>query len=653
MIKIAVLGSYFYQKFMNEIEAEGMFDNVQLSYINTWGITDYTLIPKMLESTDYNALIMGPIDYSHYANVVQIPCYVVSPSVSDFLLLHKMIKDYENTAVVFHVPDDLDFSLLEDCLHVRYHKFYYHELEELDTLLPVLREKGIHTIIGNYFVIKRAQYYGMTGYYYYSRNDIEAAIHNALQFVTNLEQEKKHRLEIRAVLENSICGAIYASGPEMKISYVNQTALSMLQKKREDLLLKPLNNFIPDEMAGMLSRYPESGNERTFSLCGTDVIGNLVALQTQDDVPNLCLLFENASRVIKYESLIRKEMKKKNFQTHYSFKNIVGSNTSLKKAIVQAKRFAESTSTILINAETGSGKEVFAQSIHNYSSRHSYPFVAINCASIPDSLIESELFGYEAGAFTGASSKGKSGLIELANHGTVFLDDVDSLPPGFQAKLLRVMQEREVIRIGGNSPIPVDVRFIAATNRNLKEMVSKGKFRNDLYYRINVLHLYIPPLRDRAGDIPVLMEYYLRLHSEELWKQISPHFNETFEPAFSYSYPGNIRELVNIVERFVSLVSYNELEDIRYLKQLVIECLDLDQMDEVEVIDMKEQKKENKLVFSGNYEKDILNAERSVFQHYLSQHQGNMTSLAKELKISRTTLYKKIKELDLQQEIEM
>lgn len=646
MIKIAVLGSYSFQKYTEEIEAMHLFENVQLFYINTWDVTD-SQITKQIQDVGCQALIMGPINYSRYAPFFQIPCYVVSPSVSDFLLLYKVIQDYEKTAVVFRVPDDLDFSLLEDCLHVTYHKYYYNEIDELDRLLPELKKKGIQSIIGNHYVTKRARQYGLTGYYSYSRTTIEDAVKNTLQLINNLEQEQKHKLEIRYILENAMCGAIYTTGPDARISYVNQTALNMLHKKHEDLLLKPLKQFMPAQMFRTLSEHSVPENDIPYSLCGVDVIGNVIFLQLQDDSQNICLLFENASKILKYESTIRKEMKKKNFQTRYSFKDIIGSDPRLQKAISQAMRFSKSNSTILINAETGSGKEVFAQSIHNYSPRQAYPFVAINCASIPDTLIESELFGYEAGSFTGASSKGKSGLIELANHGTVFLDDVDSLPSSFQAKLLRVMQEREIVRIGGKSPIPVDVRFIAATNRNLKEMVADGSFRNDLYFRINVLHLHIPPLRERPGDIPLLYKHYLHLFHSGLAEQIEKHFSEAFSPAFSYSYPGNIRELISVVERFVSLADFSELDNPTYLRQLVTECLELEDSDTAENPTDSETKNTSPFSFSGSYSEDIASAEHYILQHYLEMHQGNMSQLAEKLNMSRTTLYKKLKNIDL------
>ena len=286
-------------------------------------------------------------------------------------------------------------------------------------------------------------------------------------------------------------------------------------------------------------------------------------------------------------------------------------------------------------AETGIGKELFAQSIHNHSSRSQYPFVAINCASIPDTLIESELFGHMPNSFTGASSKGKSGLIERANHGTVFLDDVDALSTNFQSKLLRVMQEHEIIRIGGEAPIPVDVRFIVATNRNLRKMVEEGTFRNDLYFRVNILNLLIPPLRNRASDIPLLYEYYIKKYSPALFEQISPHFLSAFSPAFAYTYPGNVRELVSIVERFCTLFEPEYAKDENYLRALVCECIGTESLS----VSSKEQ---CSFEISGNYLADVHSAEMRILDYYQKLHSCSVAELARILGVSRATLYNKL-----------
>ena len=238
-----------------------------------------------------------------------------------------------------------------------------------------------------------------------------------------------------------------------------------------------------------------------------------------------------------------------NLQAVYHFDDIIGSAPALQSAIHIAKRFADSDSTVLIQAQSGTGKELMAQSIHNASERADGPFVAVNFAAITEALLDSELFGYVEGAFTGASRHGAIGLFEQANHGTIFLDEIGDAPLSFQVKLLRVLQEREIRRVGSTVPIHIDVRIIAATNQDLKVLIRQGRFREDLYYRLNVLPLTLPPLAERKEDIPVLVaaflkSFFLDMGASEMrdWiKEILPVFHQ-------YSWPGNIRELQNVVE---------------------------------------------------------------------------------------------------------
>lgn len=228
--------------------------------------------------------------------------------------------------------------------------------------------------------------------------------------------------------------------------------------------------------------------------------------------------------------------------------NIKGSSDAIKAIKKKIQKVAGSTSTVLITGETGTGKELFARAIHFNSSRSSFPFITINCASIPENLFESELFGYEEGAFTGAKKGGKPGYFELAHGGTLFLDEIGELPMYMQAKLLRVLQERTVLRVGGIRSIPVDVRIIAATNQNIKEMIAEKNFRSDLYYRLNVIPLVSPPLRERQDDMVVLAMHFLEKFNEKLNKSFTGFSDDVISILKEYSWPGNVRELENVIE---------------------------------------------------------------------------------------------------------
>jgi formate hydrogenlyase transcriptional activator len=240
------------------------------------------------------------------------------------------------------------------------------------------------------------------------------------------------------------------------------------------------------------------------------------------------------------------------------FEQIIGNSPTLELVLEQVERVAPTDSTVLIEGETGTGKELIARAIHNISSRCGHPFIKLNCAAIPFDLLESELFGHEKGAFTGAIAQ-KVGRFEMADKGTLFLDEVGDIPPGLQPKLLRVLQEQEFERLGSTRTHQVDVRLVAATNRNLANMVKRGEFRSDLYYRLNVFPIPLPPLRARREDIPALVEHFVEIYAHRMDKQIEHIPPETMSALISYQWPGNIRELQNFIERSVILTSGNIL----------------------------------------------------------------------------------------------
>jgi formate hydrogenlyase transcriptional activator len=245
-------------------------------------------------------------------------------------------------------------------------------------------------------------------------------------------------------------------------------------------------------------------------------------------------------------------------RTDHNFEEVVGESTALKRALSQAETVAPTDSTVLVLGETGTGKEVIARAIHDLSRRREGTFVKINCAAIPTGLLESELFGHEKGAFTGAIAQ-KLGRFELGHRGTLFLDEVGDIPLELQPKLLRVLQEKEFERLGGNRTIRVDVRVVGATNRNLAQMVEEGLFRSDLYYRLNVFPIQIPPLRERREDIPLLVRYFVQKYARQMDRRIETISTEEMEALARYHWPGNVRELENLIERAVILSPGPEL----------------------------------------------------------------------------------------------
>ena len=317
------------------------------------------------------------------------------------------------------------------------------------------------------------------------------------------------------------------------------------------------------------------------------------------------------------------------------FNDIIGKSAAITNVITNCKIISNSPSTVLIEGESGTGKEVLAQAIHNYSYRRKNKFVAINCGAIPINLIESELFGYEDGTFTGGKKGGKFGKVEIANGGTLFLDEIGEMPLEMQVNLLRVLQEGVITRLGGSEEITVDIRVIAATNKNLKKQIEKGKFREDLYYRLCVIPIKIPPLRQRSGDVEELIEFFLRKKSFKLSKPIPEIDNELYTDLLNYNWPGNIRQLENYIENIVNLggkLSFDLNEDNSNAK----DNYSVREGDRGEI-------KNNKVSSILKKEFNLEVIEAKTIEEAIKINNCNMTKVAMDLGISRNTLYNKAK----------
>ena len=349
---------------------------------------------------------------------------------------------------------------------------------------------------------------------------------------------------------------------------------------------------------------------------GGDTIGNLI-------------VYRDMSKEVEIEQMKAEVLRlRSELETTYSFAGIVGSSPAMQRVYALMKQAAESDITVLIRGESGTGKELIAKSFHFNSARKTSPFLAINCAAIPETLIESELFGYEKGAFTGATRQ-RIGAFEQAQGGTILLDEIGDMHFALQAQLLRVLQEREIQRIGGNTTIPVNVRVIAATNKNLEDRVKAGKFREDLFYRIAAFPIAIPPLRDRRADIPVLAKHFLKKYTKNTDKSISDISTAALRVLLQYNWPGNVRELENAVERAVLLETTDVLQAHNLPPQLSpIVASHSDPPTPTAILPLAE-------------------IERQALIHALEVSDNNVTQAAQALSINRTTLYRKLKKYDL------
>ncbi|RWR11928.1 sigma 54-interacting transcriptional regulator [Siminovitchia fortis] len=369
--------------------------------------------------------------------------------------------------------------------------------------------------------------------------------------------------------------------------------------------------------------------------CDRKIIGAVVS---EMDVTSQVMLneklFNMSTEVHRLEQEVAKYRK-----TRDPFSSIKGKSTSLQQTVELARKVCTVKSTVLILGESGVGKEVFAKAIHEASEPEDAPFISVNCGAIPESLFESEMFGYEKGAFSGANQKGKKGKVELARGGTLFLDEIGEMPLDMQVKLLRVLQEQKFYRIGGEKEIDIDFRIIAATNRDLEELVREGKFRDDLFYRLNVVSIQIPPLRERKEDIIELTSHFLQELSIRYERPIQKFPADVIHAMLHYDWPGNIRELRNVVERLV-VFSADGLIRKEYLP-FVSNASAINPAHQT----LEIQKDEEETVLPLQEEMDSY--ERKVLERALRITDGNKAQCAKQLGITRATLYNRMKRLGL------
>lgn len=378
--------------------------------------------------------------------------------------------------------------------------------------------------------------------------------------------------DLSQLFQNDHIGEIFDQNPYIavvitdvknRVTFMNKTYLNILGLSADKVVAQRLTDITPATKTANVLKTGKAVTAYNWTVNGQNLIACSVPLFKENEIVG-CFAYSISLNIWDSKTLVDelldeismlKEEVHKNHSAKYNFDDIMGNDRQLLQAKSLARQVARQINTkVLITGETGTGKELFAQSIHNESVRAGKPFVRVNCAAIPENLLEAELFGYEDGAFTGAKKGGRMGKFELANKGTIFLDEIGEMPLSLQSKLLVVLQEREIERLGGNHSMKIDVRVISATHRNLQSMVEKGLFREDLYYRLNVVQIEVPPLRQRKEDISLLVDHLLDMLKNRLRHPVIGISKEALTLLKKYKWPGNIRELENVLERALSLV---------------------------------------------------------------------------------------------------
>ncbi len=527
----------------------------------------------------------------------------------------------------------------------------------------LMQECGVNIIIGDFTAVRKLNLPDVDMRLIASgKESILPTIEEANRVVHVLEEEQKSSQRLQAIL-NFVHDGIIATDEKGTVTLMNSSAERTFHIRQDQALLRHIKSVIRDTRIDQVLKTGNAEVGQMQKVPGGHILTNRIPIVVNGAVKGVVATFQEVAQIQNAEKAIRQILYGKGLVATHKFDDILTVDSQMKKIVDIAKGYSQIGATVLIQGESGTGKELFAQSIHNQSPRANGPFVAVNCAALPHHLLESELFGYVEGAFTGAKKAGKIGLFELAHKGTIFLDEIGDMDKNLQSRLLRVLAERQVMRLGSDALLPVDIRVIAATNTDLRKQVKSGDFRKDLYYRLNVLSLSLIPLRERRGDIPILMEHFFQRLSREHNRAIKKLPSEVIRMFDNYQWPGNIRELKNVMER---IIFSSEKADIHLPTiQLIVDELqaahedepasyrdrepisDVIETDHLHLPTVRLMVKEllnarsansalgsNNDFFAGSYQ-DI---KRRVIRQILEEENWNKSRAARRLRVHRTTI---------------
>ncbi len=547
---------------------------------------------------------------------------VVEVEVCGYDILRAVYK-YKNQRIAVIGSDNVisGIKTIEQMMELDIVYFPFAFEEEIEEKIALIKQMNIGIVVGDTVAVRLAKQHGLTVELIRSgKESVEEGVDKALKICAAILNEREKNSRINAIVEN-LSEGILVTDEHSRIVMFNPTAEHLLQRSRQSVLGEKIESVLPDinvhealKSGGLFRRLTNVNN--------TMLVINVIPILVENEYKGVAVTCEDVTKIQELEQNIRKTLSKRGLVAKHHFEDFVGVSEQIRSVVNLAKRYAQVDSTVLIYGESGTGKELLAQSIHNHSLRRNRPFIAINCATLPPNLLESTLFGYEEGAFTGAKKGGSKGVFELAHNGTLFLDEIIEMDMSIQSKILRVLQEHEIMRVGGDSIVPVDVRIIAATNRKLSSAVEDNLFREDLYYRISVLNIDIPPLRERPTDCPLLIRHLIERYCRKHGLKPLRVEDEVMDHLQRYSWPGNVRQLDNVVQKMILLSEdgvFRE-KDIAYLQ-------------------LNSPEGETKIASSlmqGTLD-DIL---RKVAVSVLEAEGFNKTRTAKRLGITRVTLNK-------------
>jgi PAS domain S-box-containing protein len=578
--------------------------------------------------------------------VTALPVVEIQVSGFDIIrTLHQAKQQARKIAIVgfepfTYEPDDLGEILDVDLKIVPLKETWHNQPDNIKEHLTAVREEGYHCIVGDNISVNIARQLGLCVFLIKSGKEaLRQALLEAEQVAAVRRQEIEKAKHLRSIIEFAYEG-ILSIDQYGHINTFNPRAEDIFNRKAYKVIGQNINDVLPDMKLSHTLKTGHQERGKVLTVGNTQVVANVIPIKINDEVVQVVVTFQQVSQIQRIEQKIREEFYLQGHTADATFDDIIGSSRCIDQVKEEARDYAQIDLPILIYGETGTGKELFAQAIHNASPRYRKPFVAFNCAALPESLLESELFGYVGGAFTGARKKGRAGLFEQAHGGTIFLDEIGEIPQSIQARLLRVLQERKIRRLGDDKITPIDVRIIVATNKQLALLVDQGIFREDLYYRINVLNLTIPPLQERCEDIPLLVDFFLKKYSQRINRVVEGVSHGGMNLLVSYDWPGNVRQLENVVERLM----------VRTKERYIMTGLVREVMRSLRgyAADRQLPHQEDKPSFEPTVRiplhASLTEIEKMVIRQVLHEERGNKGAAAKRLNIGRTTLWRKLKD---------
>lgn len=611
-------------------------------------------IAELRASSGVDAVVAAGSNGQFLRDHLDIPVVLVKPDGFDLMqsLAGAALRSQRVALVTYGSPPP-ELQLFNERFSLGLEIRSYSTETEAQACVESLAGMGVDVVVAPGLVVDLARAQGMTGMLLYSQGAVREAMGAAIDIARVARQETARREKLNTIL-GQLKDGVVAVDPDERIEAVNPAMEAFIGLPAEQLLGRRLSAVQGELSLAHTLRTGASEVEQVQQVGGRTSVVTRLPIVEQGRRTGAVLVCQDPVVIQRLDRSLRTRSRPPMHHAKYGLVNLVGDSEALRSVKRRALSCAKSAATVLVVGESGTGKELLAQGIHNAGDRRAQPFIAINCAAFPESLLESELFGYVEGAFTGSSRGGKTGLFEAAHTGTIFLDEIGEMPLSLQTRLLRVLQEREVLRIGATVPTPVDLRVIAATHRDLSVQVSEGLFRQDLYYRLNILSVRLPSLRERQGDLPLLARHLaekIALRLGTLTLADDALVQAVVDAGRHYAWPGNIRELENLIERIMVFrepgsqgrgFTQDELREIApelFEGRGAVSVADVS--DGASPLAVREEGEQS----ASFFETDLRAVERRHLLNALAQAGGNRDEAARLLGVSRTTLWRRMKRL--------